>query len=154
MKRILALIAIALILAMMPFALFSCKDEIKVQNPSQSDDADDNGSESESDLNSEDDDNDKDDEKDKDEDEEDKMTYLKLSRNAAKVRRLGRTQVLATGLACDHTASGIEFKGNFEGDVNVKIRTAMVKSSCSKTYFTVYVDGVRQSERFEASIGI
>ena len=203
MRKMFTLIALVLVLAMMPFALFSCNEKLNKPNISQDDEIEDDekGSESKKpnkgDKNDKNDKNDIDDtddsqaentddgqeentddtqgentddsnkeentDDDKNDDKNDdktdgndanKVNYLKLARNSDKVKLLGRTQVLSTGLACDHTASGIEFKGNFEGDVKLKVRTAIVKPSCEKTYFTVYVDGERLSERFEVATGI
>lgn len=82
---------------------------------------------------------------------------LALADNADKVRHLGRTEVLSTGIAIDHSASGIEFKGTFVDTVKVKIKSTSAHSPYDKnnssTYFTVYVDGVRQATRFEAPEG-
>jgi len=82
---------------------------------------------------------------------------LKLAQNSSKVRHLGRTQTLSTGIAVDHTASGIEFKGIFVGDVKIKIKSdsspAPYDRGISSSYFTVYIDDVRQTTRFEAPEG-
>lgn len=53
----------------------------------------------------------------------------------------GRNELLGNGVAMDQVASGFEFKIEAEGEVKV---TADVTGD---TYFTVYIDGVRQAER-------
>ena len=67
-------------------------------------------------------------------------------KNREHFKRYGRMQELKNGLTCDFTASGVEFCGIMQGDVVISL-------SCSAdTYFTVYVDGVRQEERFYANL--
>lgn len=144
MKKIFALIAIALILAMMPFALFSCEDKDDDGEPTDSDDVEDSVSDSDSDSDSDSESSNKTNNKNG-------TTTLKLARNLDKVKLLGRTTTLTTGLGVDHTASGIEFTGKFEGDVKIKIKQTKLKGGCDETYFTVYVDGVRQTERYTVS---
>ena len=75
-------------------------------------------------------------------------TTVDLSVDHAKVKRLGRTTLTSKGIACDHSASGIEFKGIIAGEVTVKITSQMIKSNSPSSYYTVYVDGVRQGKRF------
>jgi lysophospholipase L1-like esterase len=66
-------------------------------------------------------------------------------KNREHFKRYGRMLEKASGLTCDFTASGIEFCGKMLGDVVVSL-------SCSAdTYFTVFIDGVRQEERFYAT---
>lgn len=56
----------------------------------------------------------------------------------------GRVQYLADGIACDATASGIEFSGYMKDIVEVELK-------CSyDTYFTVFIDGERVEERLFA----
>ncbi len=55
----------------------------------------------------------------------------------------GRTTLSDDGLICDHSATGIEFSGYMEGDVEV---TMKVTGNC---YFTVFIDGVRSEKRLE-----
>lgn len=72
-------------------------------------------------------------------------TTYELAQDYDHFKLWGRTTVLESGLACDFTASGIEFEGNIGGDVILKL-------SCDRdTYFTVYIDGVRQEERLKAN---
>lgn len=59
----------------------------------------------------------------------------------------GRLLPLADGLACDHVMSGIEFEGIMYGKVTLTV------GSDRDTYFTVWVDGVRQNQRFFAPAG-
>ncbi|MBE6959545.1 MAG: hypothetical protein E7448_02335 [Ruminococcaceae bacterium] len=61
-----------------------------------------------------------------------------------KLRLLGRASVANNGIASDHTASGIEFEAYIQGEFRFTV-------SCSAdTYFTVFVDGERLEQRFEA----
>ncbi len=87
-------------------------------------------------------------------DTEVKERVISLLSNYKRVRHLGRTSVSAAGIACDHTASGIEFSGVMQGDVIVKINSTTHKTHSDYSYFTVYVDGERQKtadgkDRFE-----
>ena len=58
---------------------------------------------------------------------------------------VGRTYVRNGGLACDFTCTGIRFNAYCEGSVSVNLSTS------STTYFTVYIDGVRQEQRIKAT---
>jgi len=78
---------------------------------------------------------------------------VSLAINSSAVKHLGRTMVVSNGIACDHSASGIEFNGVFEGDVKVAINSTKKKAGCDNSYFTVYVDGVRQPTRFTVPEG-
>ncbi len=89
-------------------------------------------------------------------DTEVKDRVISLMSNAKRVRHLGRTSLSIAGIACDHTASGIEFSAVVKGDVIVKINSREHKLYSSSSYFTVYVDGERQktakgSDRFEVT---
>ena len=59
----------------------------------------------------------------------------------------GRAAAQADGIACDHTASGIEFSAYVEGPVTLTLTTS------AEAYFTLYVDGVRSDERIKAGAG-
>ena len=68
------------------------------------------------------------------------------------IRIIGRTEEITSGIACDWTASGIEFTANCEGDVAITVTATCTdvgnKGTYNKDcYFTVYIDGVRQSYR-------
>ena len=128
MKKLFSLIAIALIFAMIPFALFSCKDKDEDKDPTDSGDVQDSvldkdDSDSESDS--------------KSTDKTSRATTIKLAKNLDKIKLLGRTTTLTSGIGVDHTASGIEFKGTFEGDVKLKVKQAKLMDGCDETYFTV-----------------
>lgn len=69
------------------------------------------------------------------------------------IKTLGRTTLLDTGIACDHSASGIEFNIAAEGDVSLNLYVQKKKELCDYTYLTVYIDGVRQEERFAVKEG-
>lgn len=74
-------------------------------------------------------------------------TPIDLLGNEDKIKIIGRYQSTLTGIACDFTASGIEFCGVMKGKVYVDVRCH------SLTYFTVFVDGVRQNKRHEVKGG-
>lgn len=80
-------------------------------------------------------------------------TTVDLSANYDMVKTLGRTALSKNGIICDFSASGIEFCGEMIGDVYVDVTSQTIKSNSPKTYFTVYVDGVRSETRFEAAAG-
>ena len=68
------------------------------------------------------------------------------------IRTVGRTETTETGIACDWTASGIEFCADVEGDISIKMTSSCQDVNNKGTYnrdcyFTVYIDGVRQSYR-------
>ena len=65
--------------------------------------------------------------------------------NRENFKRYGRMQELESGLTCDFTASGVEFCGRMVGDVTISLTCS------SDTYFTVFIDNVRQEERFYAT---
>ena len=81
-----------------------------------------------------------------------KKTF-ELAGLADKVKLLGRSRVLHSGIACDHSATGIEFSASVVGYVELTVYTTVEKSGCDCAYFTVYVDGVRQDARYEANAG-
>jgi hypothetical protein len=58
-------------------------------------------------------------------------------------RGIGRTFIRNGGLACDFSCTGVKFNALCKGEVFVKFS---VSAEC---YFTVYVNGVRQTERLE-----
>ena len=74
-------------------------------------------------------------------------TPIDLLGNEDKIKIIGRYQTTASGIASDFTASGIEFRGVMKGKVYVDIRCHDL------TFFTVFVDGVRQSKRYEVKAG-
>ena len=72
------------------------------------------------------------------------LTTYKLKDNVDKFKLHGRMSVLSTGITCDFSASGIEFNAYVTGDVTLKV------TATKDTYFTVWVDGKRSSERLYA----
>ena len=72
---------------------------------------------------------------------------IELSKNVDKLKIWGRYKVTNSGIACDNTASGIEFNANVKGSVYLDIR------SSDDAYFTVFIDGVRQRGRSKVSGG-
>lgn len=79
---------------------------------------------------------------------------IDLGKDYDKVKTLGRTSLSSTGIYCDHSASGIEFTGMMVGNVVLDIATSGVKNGCTTTYFTVYIDGERQTERLSVEPGL
>ncbi len=70
-----------------------------------------------------------------------------ITKDSQNIRFIGRMQDVDGGVFCDFTASGIEFKGIFEGEIKLYL-------SCSDdTYFSVYVDGEKCADRYFANAG-
>ena len=68
----------------------------------------------------------------------------KLHEVTDQIKFLGRTGVVGNGITCDQTASGIEIEAYIQGEFSFT-------ANCSEdTYFTVFVDGIRLEQRFEA----
>ena len=67
-----------------------------------------------------------------------------LSGISQDLKLLGRTYADAESIICDHTASGIEFNAYIQGDLRLTVEAN------GDTYFTVYVDGQRLEERYQA----
>lgn len=76
---------------------------------------------------------------------EDKRYQLAEMTDSLKI--IGRTEVLDGGIACDFTASGIEFNAYVQGAVRLTVQAT------AETYFTVCVDGVRSDVRYQAFKG-
>ena len=75
------------------------------------------------------------------------MKEYRLKEHLDAVKVIGRSAVVDAGITCDWTASGISLALECEGDVSVKVLSDQM------AYFTVIVDGVRQSERVKAQAG-
>ena len=85
--------------------------------------------------------------------EDDGREKINVGEHYEKIKTLGRSLIDANGIICDHSAAGIEFCGTMVGDVEIEIVTSGVKAGCNYTYFTVYIDGVRQNKRFSTTVG-
>lgn len=70
-----------------------------------------------------------------------------LKKNEAYLKVQGRSYELDDGIACDFTASGIEFNAICGGNIK------LTANCTSDTYYTVYINGVRQPERLAMSTG-
>ncbi len=150
MKKLLMAISMLLLLTMMPFALFGCDSEEKTTDPADivdNTEVNDDGAEKPTEKPTEG--------TELDENDpyapivKERNVHLGMNFHANKVKKLGRTVTLTSGIACDHTASGIEFRGVMKGSVKLEIQSAQIKSNSPKSYFTVYIDGVRQEKRYE-----
>lgn len=71
----------------------------------------------------------------------------KLKENEEYLKVQGRSYELDDGIACDFTASGIEFNAVCGGDIE------LTANCTADTYYTVYINGIRQSERLAMSSG-
>lgn len=70
-----------------------------------------------------------------------------ITKDSQNIRFIGRMQDVDGGVFCDFTASGIEFKGTFEGEIKLHL-------SCNAdTYFSVYIDEVESADRYFANSG-
>jgi hypothetical protein len=78
---------------------------------------------------------------------------FELSIIADRIKPLGRYQILPDGIGCDHSATGIELCASFAGELELNIYTTCEKEHCDTVYFTVYIDGERQTERLCAPVG-
>ncbi len=68
------------------------------------------------------------------------------SETGKKVKTLGRCFATEKGIACDFTASGIEFIARIEDSFTFTVTV----EGADDAYFTVYIDGERMYERYEA----
>ena len=69
-------------------------------------------------------------------------TEYALADHKDKIKIYGRSAELISGIACDYSGSGIEFNARVSGDVVLKV------SSDGASYYTLYINGERQAERF------
>ena len=75
------------------------------------------------------------------------ITAFNLSENRSNLKVSGRSSALADGIACDFTASGIEFNAILAGNLFLKV-------TCdSTTYYTLYLNGERQPQRLTFTAG-
>ncbi len=153
MKKLLMVISMLLLVAMMPFALFGCDSEgEETEGPTENVEGTENGGDSSESGKS----TNKTTQKKETQGKTDNPTEpvveartVKLLKNESLFKRLGRTHLTQTGIACDHIASGIEFTAVMKGDVKLKITSKIIKTNSPKSYFTVYIDGERQDKRYE-----
>lgn len=129
MKKLITGLSLALILAIFPWGMMGCEQT-------------DNGSETES-MTKENTEKDTEKNTEKSTEQQVEGVEIDLAENIDKLKLWGRYQTTPSGIACDHTASGIEFNGVMKGKVYIDIR-------CNgDAYFTVFIDGVRQPERHQ-----
>ncbi len=151
MKKTFRIIALVLIVAMLPLSLIACDTVEMVEDETEKETEKMNG------IDDKKEDTKTDGNEDEKENEEeitsDGLRKVDLSYSFRKIKMLGRTSLSDAGIICDHSASGIEFTGTMKGDVYVDVVTSTVKSGCSTTYFTVYIDGERQPKRFSVEVG-
>ena len=83
----------------------------------------------------------------------DEVRTFKITEKLDKIKTFGRTSVTAQGLACDHTATGIEFNAAVKGKITLSVVLKSNNASVKDCYFTLWVDGVRQETRFKAVDG-
>ena len=77
------------------------------------------------------------------------LTEYQLADNKDSLKIYGRSIELLTGIACDFSASGIEFNADLRGgDLMLRVDSAGV------SYYTLYINGVRQDQRLEFADGI
>ncbi len=81
-----------------------------------------------------------------------KERYYKLNKSYARVKQIGRTQVVDNGIACDFSASGIAFRGIMSGKITLTVQVEPNQEKVDqKCFFTVYVDGERLPDRYMVS---
>ena len=81
-----------------------------------------------------------------------------MSTDSTYFKTHGRTSVVSEGLACDASASGIEFNAYIEGDLKITLNISQSahldeKHLTNESYFTLYIDGVRSEERIHGMMG-
>ena len=82
--------------------------------------------------------------------EGDKMTIrteYALADHKDKIKIYGRSHPATSGIACDFSASGIEFNARLSGDVKIKV------NSDGTSYYTLYINGERQETRLQFNNG-
>ena len=134
MKRIISLIALLLVLSMLPLAMFGCNStegETSATTTKPSGTSGTTSGNSGALVG----------------------TAYEVKDNLDKIKINGRYVITNRGVACDNVGSGIEFQGTMKGKVYLEIETVAVSGSTDGIYYTVYVDGVRQEERFKAKAG-
>ncbi len=135
MKSKFTLVAILLILAMLPLSLFGCNGAQETSGTSESTSATTT-------------------KKQEDATPQLEGTEYVLKDNIDKIKINGRYTVSNSGIACDNVGSGIEFQGTMKGKVYLTFNAArIVWGETKNVYYTVYVDGVRQEERYEVPCG-
>ena len=77
-----------------------------------------------------------------------KNTYT-IKPNLSSIKLVGRTTMVGNYVTCDWSASGIEFTADCKGTVKLKIKGDGGQHTCG--YFSVYVDGVKQTNRVQVS---
>ncbi|MBE7064219.1 MAG: hypothetical protein E7384_00165 [Ruminococcaceae bacterium] len=77
-----------------------------------------------------------------------KNTYT-IKPNLSSIKLVGRTTMVGNYVSCDWSASGIEFKADCKGTVKLKIKGDGGQHNCG--YFSVYIDGVKQTNRVQVS---
>ena len=165
MKKILILTALLLILTMMPFTLFSCDStedpqpteaptnaptEAPTSKPTEKPTSKPTDNNNNNDDNNNNNNNNNNDEELEYEDLEDRTYAFKDEEDLAYFKRIGRSVVVNRWLCCDNTASGIEFEGVFEGEVNLEIRVEVAESNSPVCFFTVYIDGKRVEDTYNS----
>ncbi len=81
-------------------------------------------------------------------------TYNLTSKYSKYVKMIGRAAFFGNGVQCDHTASGIELSVCVQeaGPLAIEITSTNSSGTAAVSYFTVFVDGVRQ-DRYMISSG-
>lgn len=72
-----------------------------------------------------------------------------IKKNLSSIKLVGRTTMVSNYVTCDWSASGIEFTANCKGTVKLKIQGNGGQHTCG--YFSVYIDGVKQTNRVQVS---
>ncbi len=138
MKKLIMITVALLILLIMPFTLFGCNENPEptdAPTDAPTDEPTEKPTDAPTDKPTE----------ARDTEIKERIIKLRGTKVFEDIKTLGRTTRLSNGLACDHTGSGIEFRGVMEGKVELKVNAT--SRSGNSTYFTVYIDGERQEKR-------
>ena len=146
-RKIFMTVAMLLALTMMPMMLFSCMEQTKPTQPSESEKPSESQSTtqpSESEKPS----------VSQSTTQSQKLDAVELDlgdeEDSALVKKLGRVIQLPTGLAVDHVASGIEFCGVFQGEVKLDVRCTAKRDT--EAYLAVFIDGIRVADAYDGTM--
>ena len=75
------------------------------------------------------------------------QVQYKLAKQKSNIKIYGRSANVSQGIACDFTASGIEFNAKLAGDLSLKVNCSAV------TYYSIYINGKLEPQRLSFAAG-
>lgn len=137
MKRLRTVIALILVLTMMPLALLACNAAQPTETPEVTEKPTEEPTE-----------------KPKATEAPIEGTEYKILDELDSIKINGRYTLTKKGIGCDNLGSGIEFNARVKGKVYLDVSGVWVTGNTRAAYYTVYIDGVRQGERFKVKQGL